>query len=138
MFFLSSLNSTVGFSGFMFNTRSLAGIVIIGLASSFTFNEPSAFFSGTKCPSLSQPPATSLPLNILTFPLSSNCITAGTSSQSPVPFGNLDVPSGALYAVLIAASIAFLSSAVNFLGSLTFVFPGITGLTVVVEQDTNL
>ena len=65
------------------------------------------------------------------MPLSSNCITAGTSSQSPVPFGNLDVPSGALIIVV-------LSSAVNFLGSLTSVFSGITGFTVVVEQDTNL
>ena len=31
-----------------------------------------------------------------------------------------------------------LSSSVIFLGSLTFVFSGITGFTVVVEQDTNL
>lgn len=85
----------------------------------------------------SQSPATSLPLNILALPLSSICITACTPSQSPVPFGNLDTPF-TVYAFLIAASIAFLSSAVNFLGSLTSVFPTVTGLTVVVEQDTNL
>ena len=48
------------------------------------------------------------------------------------------MPSGALYASLIALIIVVLSSAVNFLGSLTSVFSGITGFTVVVEQDTNL
>ena len=48
------------------------------------------------------------------------------------------MPSGALYASLIALIIVVLSSAVSFLGSLTSVFPTVTGLTVVVEQDTNL
>ena len=71
------------------------------------------------------------------MPLSSICITAGTPSQSPIPFGNLDTPS-TVYAFLIAASIASLSLAVNFLGSFTSVFSTGTGLTVVVEQDTNL
>ena len=73
----------------------------------------------------------------MTLPLSSICITAGTPSQSPVPFGSLDSPL-TVYAFLIAASIAFLSSPVNFLGSLTSVFSGIAGFTVVLEQDINL
>ena len=139
MLFLSLLNATVGASGLMFFTRSLAGIVIFGSAPSFNLTEPSAFFSGTNIPPLSQSqsPFTSLPLNILTLPLSSICITAGTPFQSPVPFGSLDTPS-IVYAFLMASIIFPLSSSVSFLGSLTSVFSGITGLTVVVEQDTNL
>ena len=125
--------------GAIFFSKSLAGIVIFGSTPSFILTEPSSFFSGTNIPPLSQSqsPATSLPLNILTLPLSSICITAGTPSQSPVPFGNLDSPP-TVYDFLIAVSIAFLSSPVNFLGSLTSVFTTGTGLTVVVEQDTNL
>ena len=38
----------------------------------------------------------------------------------------------------MASTIFPLSASVSFLGSLTSVFPGVTGLTVVVEQDTNL
>ena len=80
MITLSPSTLKAGFSGLMFFKRSFAGIVIVGSTPSFNLTEPSAFVPGTKVPSMFQVPATSLPLNILTFPLSSICITAGTSS----------------------------------------------------------
>ena len=47
MLFLSSLSANVGFSGLIFFKRSLAGIVAVGTAFSFTLYEPSSFVSGT-------------------------------------------------------------------------------------------
>ncbi|CAC9926668.1 hypothetical protein PEPCOX59622_00215 [Aedoeadaptatus coxii] len=138
MLFLSLLKAKVGASGLIFFNRFLAGIVAVGLAPSFNLTEPSGFFTGTGFQLLSKVTSTSLPLNILTLPLSSICITAGTPALSIlVPFGNLDTPF-TVYAFLIAASIAFLSSDVNFLGSLTSVFSGFGAVTVVLEQDLNL
>ena len=64
-------------------------------------------------------------------------MTAGSPSLSGFPVGNLDSPI-TVYVFLIAVSIAFFSGSVNFLGSLTSVFPTFAGLTVVLEQDLNL
>ena len=85
---------------------------------------------------LSQVTSTSLGLIIVTFPSLSNSINAG-SSTNPVPSGSLDVPF-IVFAFLIAASMAFLSASVSFLGSRTSVFWGVANLTVVVSHDTNL
>ena len=75
---------------------------------------------------------------IVTFPSLSNSINAGTPPTSlPVPSGSLDVPF-IVFAFLIAASMAFLSASVSFLGSRTSVFWGVANLTVVVSHDTNL